>query len=499
MKEENKSEKIFHRARGKTTMVVAIIIVFLMLAIQFTSDISYVTTSSANSNILNQNPQMNGDSQSSLSTYRGHACYVPQLICSFALSNKESYFLHGYSMNKSLYIPTNHNMLVMGYEYTYGDLICNEIIAVLTPQGHEKNIVTFDGICGYPINGSKYNRSMADPYISSAIFDKFNKNIYISVPLFSNVSIFNLTTCNITGSIPVGNDPVNITVDQQTGYIYVINRYSNNLSVINPYTEKVVTSINVGISPDASIYDPYNQYLYVANSGSDSISVINTTYNSVTGTINVGSYPTDMLLDPQNQMIYVNNQKSACISVIETQYNSVEKIINLPEPLFKTNENMVYYEKTGSIYAGEDTANITVINTSRNEISRNIVTENSYYLQVFGNLTIDAYNNSLIETPEYGSCWSAVNLTTNSLGGYMWFKGATSSRLSINNPFSKSEFFISVNGNNVQVYTFNITNSITITPPDLYPLIIFVSIVLLAVTIIWRIKVRRSQYKEYIP
>ena len=489
-------------------MILSVILVILMVTIEFNNTNQSFVSNISISNQFNPISHETSNPKSFLSTSVNRYFYKPNLISSFSFPNNFPYIYC--TLNKSLYVPMNHDMLIMGampfldpniYSYKTGCATWNDTIVVLTPQGHEKKIVTFNNVGSDFIDSSQniLGFCIPCPYISSAVFDQSNKNIYISVPLFSNVSIFNFTTCNITGSIPVGNDPVNITVDQQTGYIYVINRYSNNLSVINPYTEKVVTSINVGISPDASIYDPYNQYLYVANSGSDSISVINTTYNSVAGTINVGSDPTDMLLDPQNQMIYVDNQKSACISVIETQYNSVEKIINLPEPLFKTNENMVYYEKTGSIYAGEDTANITVINTSRNEISRNIVTENSYYLQVFGNLTIDAYNNSLIETPEYGSCWSAVNLTTNSLGGYMWFKGATSSRLSINNPFSKSEFFISVNGNNVQVYTFNITNSITITPPDLYPLIIFVSIVLLAVAIIWRIKVRRSQYKEYIP
>ena len=496
MKGQKKSEKIFHRARRKTTMVVAIIIVFLMLAIQLTTDISYLNTSSANSNILNQNPQMNGDSQSSLSTYRGNACYIPQLISSFSFPNN---CLYPYvNLNKSLYVPTNHDMLIMGAvpwrslqfcSSLDGILGFNETIVVVTPQGHEKNIVTFDSLCGYAIK----------PYISSAIFDQINKNIYISIPAFSNISIFNLTTCNITGSIPVGNDPVNITIDQQTGYIYVINRYSNNVSVINPYTEKVVTSINVGISPDASIYDPYNQYLYVVNSGSDSISVINTTHNSVVGTINVGSDPTDMLFDPQNQMIYVNNQKAECISVIETQYNSVEKIINLPEPLFKTNENMVYYEKTGSIYAGEDTSNITVINTTKNEITDNIITDN-YFLR-WANLTIDPYNNSLIVFPIYDRN-AIVNLTTNSLEGYIstsMFNYNEFSSLFINNPFTEREYFIYSQGSGISVYTFNVTYLDIVKPIDFYPIIIFVSIALLAVVIVCRVQVRRSQYKEYIP
>ena len=496
MKGQKKSEKIFHRARRIMTMVVAIIFVFLMLAIQFTSDIAYVTTSSANSNLLNQNLQVNSNSQSSLNTYRGNACYVPQLISSFGLLG--CYFQ--FSMNKSLYIPTNHNMLIMGYDHVPGDLICNETIVVLTPQGHEKNCVRFDGICGYAIKGFPYNQSLPEPYISSAIFDPINKNVYISIPLFCNVSIFNLTTCNITGGIPVGNDPVNITVDQQTGYIYVINRYSNNVSVINPYTEKVITSINVGISPDASIYDPYNQYLYVVNSGSDSISVINTTYNSVVGTINVGSDPTDMLFDPQNQMIYVNNQKSACISVIETQYNSVEKIINLPEPLLKTNENMVYYEKTGSIYAGEDGSNITVINTTKNEITDNIITDN-YFWRLWANLTLDPYNNSLVVFPIYDRN-GIINLTTNSLEGYIStsiFNFNEGGSLLINNPFTEREYFIYQQSGGISVYTFNVTYLDIVKPIDFYSIIFYVSIALLAVVIIWRVQVRRSQYKEYIP
>lgn len=508
MKGQDNSRKIFHKAGRKTSMVVAIIFVFLMLAIQFTTVISSVTTSSVPSDILNQSAKSNSKVQSPSSTYFGKSCYMPQLISSFGFPNNCGF--QYYSLNRSLYIPMNHNMLIMGpvpfkdpkfYSYQNGCLGYNETIVVLTSQGHEKNIVTFDSVSAGSISCTQTGFGMSRPYISSAILDQINKNVYISIPVFSNVSIFNLTACNITGAISVGKDPVNITVDQQTGYIYVINRYSNNVSVINPYTEKVVASINVGISPDASIYDPYNQYLYVINSGSDSISVINTTYNSVTATMNVGSDPTDMLFDPQNHMIYVNNEKSGCISVIETQYNSVEKIINLPEPLFKTNENMVYYEKTGTIYAGEDTSNITVINTTNNKIADNIVNDNYFYPDFLGNLTLDSYNNSLIIYPIYDRN-GVVNLTTDSLEGFIsisMFNFNEFSSLFINNPFAEKEYFIYSHGSTISVYTFNVTYRNIVTPIDLYPIIIIVSIVLLAVVIIWRIQVRRSQYKEYIP
>ena len=185
--------------------------------------------------------------------------------------------------------------------------------------------------------------------------------------------------------------------------------------------------------------------------------------------------------------------------LIETQYNSVEKIINLPEPLFKTNENMVYYEKTGTIYAGEDTSNITVINTTNNKITDNIVTRGGYYSICSGNLTIDTYNNSLILFQKYG-CYPVINLTTNSLEGLIssMIINAPYS-LFISNPFAEREYLINSQGSNIRVYNFNVTNLNIVTPIDLYPIIIFVSIALLAVVIIWRIQVRRSQYKEYIP
>ena len=197
----------------------------------------------------------------------------------------------------------------------------------------------------------------------------------------------------------------------------------------------------------------------------------------------------------------MNNQKSACISVIETQYNSVEKIINLPEPLFKTNENMVYYEKTGSIYAGEDTSNITVINTTKNEITDNInlITENGF--DQWGNLTLDSYNNSLIIYPIYGRN-AIVNLTTNSLEGYIstsMFNYNEFSSLFINNLFTEREYFIYSQGSGISVYIFNVTYLDIVKPINFYPIIVYVSIALLAVVIVWRVLVRRSQYKEYIP
>ena len=487
-------------------MVVAIIFVFLMLSMQFNTVSSSEKGVSVNSKTVNQSSQSNSNTQSFLSYSNGLPFYNMNLISSFSVPTNLA-LTYPYGLNVSLYIPMNHDMVVMGtvpfldpniFPCNTGDATWNDTIVVLTPQGYEKNIVTFNTVGPHFITSSRnaLNFFIPCPYISSAAFDQFNKNIYISVPLFSNVSIFNFTTCNITGSIPVGKDPVNISVDQLTGYIYVINRDSNNVSVINPYTEKVVASINVGISPDAAIFDPYNRYLYVVNSGSDSISVINTTNDFVTATINVGSDPTDMIFDPQNHIIYVNNEKSDCISVIESQYNSVEKIINIPEPLTNTNKNMVYCEKTGSIYAGGDTSNITVINTTKNIITDKITTETPPFYHCIYNLTLDPYNNSLMTSQVYGGN-VVVNLTTNSREGFLWVQSMRND-LFINNPFSNREYLINSITNDISVYTFNITNTYIVTPLNLYPLIFFVSIVLLAVVIIWRIKVRNSQYKDYI-
>ncbi|MHB1492614.1 MAG: YncE family protein [Thermoplasmataceae archaeon] len=323
----------------------------------------------------------------------------------------------------------------------------------------------------------------------------------------STVSIFNSTTCSITGSIHVGSYPINITVDQKNGYVYVINENSSNISVIDPTTEKVISSINVGSSPESSIYDPINNLIYVTNEGSNNISVINPTSNHVIKSISVGNDPKQMLFIPQNNLIYVNYLHSTIISVINTTSKQIIKNIQMRSSIIATSSNMVYCEKTNSIYALESSCNITVISAVSNNIIKMFPFYNNFYDEHV-NISIDPSNNSIVVSGVCGRL-NMFNLSTNLCSGYIkgfqvsLYKGDWNpypSRFTfIYNPFSNIEFAVGFDPVGIiNVYTFNVTNPIVHVPPiNLLPIIVIITIVsLIAIVIIWRKSVA-MKYKEY--
>ncbi|MHB8360851.1 MAG: YncE family protein, partial [Thermoplasmataceae archaeon] len=419
-------------------------------------------------------------------------------------------------LNKTVYDPFNHDSLFMGISNFIGipidnyDLYYQNSIAVLSPTGNIDKFLNYNTIIATNISGYHGNEDfiyIPIIYISSAAVNQFNRNIYISTPVLSTVSIFNSTTCSITGSIHVGSYPISITVDQKNGYVYVINKNSSNISVIDPTTEKVISSINVGSSPESSIYDPINNLIYVTNEGSNNISVINPTSNHVIKSIGVGNDPKQMLFIPQNNLIYVNYLNSTIISVINTTSNQIIKNIQMQSSIPSPSSNMVYCEKTKSIYTLDSLNNISVISTSSNNIVKSI------FFKGFAYLNLDPSNITIVLSTRWGGYLEMFNLSTYSCSGYISDMNRHLYKSSFNiinshfaftyNSYSNTEFALAVlgvtNSNGIiNIYTFNVTNPTTYQAPiNLFPIIVVISIVsLIAIVIIWRKSVA-MKYKEY--
>ncbi|MFZ0513844.1 MAG: hypothetical protein WAM14_19715, partial [Candidatus Nitrosopolaris sp.] len=65
-----------------------------------------------------------------------------------------------------------------------------------------------------------------------------------------------------------------------TSMIYVAN-YDNTVSVINSITNRVITSIPVGVNPIGVSVNPLTNMIYVANHSDNTVSVINGTTNRI--------------------------------------------------------------------------------------------------------------------------------------------------------------------------------------------------------------------------
>jgi YVTN family beta-propeller protein len=120
--------------------------------------------------------------------------------------------------------------------------------------------------------------------------------------------------------VPVWNDPTQMSLDTQNGYLYVTNfggvlLGGNTASVINGTTDSVLATLPVGDDPIASVFDPADGFDYVLNYGATmNLSVLQGT--TVHGSIPVGASPSSGLYDPSNGDVYISNSKSGNVSLV---------------------------------------------------------------------------------------------------------------------------------------------------------------------------------------
>ena len=377
--------------------------------------------------------------------------------------------------------------------------VWGDSISVISPHGLLLKFIPFN----VNLNYSQFQNRYSD---ISAAFDQTTGNVYMASSHFSNLSVFNSTTCLVTDTIPIGNHPVNITVDQKNGYLYVVNSNSNNISVIDPFSMKVITSISVGSDPTNAIYVPANGMIYVTNGGSNNISVIDPKINKVSSSIQTGSDPKQMIL--VNNDIYLNNQNSGAISIINTTDNSIVKNIKLPFDVCNSPTAITYDQESNSIYLlgspGIYDVNVSIISTNSQSILTTIeLARNNAIIFVALNMTIDISNNSLIINDPYAD-FIAINLSSNSVSYFSydqsvphlhnWQSG--SCNVFMYNPHSQKEFGIQETNGIALIFSISIKN--TIIPYHLSKISIFIIAVIgIAVIIIFWRRHENKKYKDY--
>lgn len=134
-------------------------------------------------------------------------------------------------------------------------------------------------------------------------------------------------------SIPVGDGPIDIAINNNTNTLYVLNQNSNNITVLDSLTYSVITTIPVGTNPSGITFNKLTNKIYVSNTGNNSVSIIDTTSNSVVKTIIllVNSGPTDILANPISNRIYVANYIGNSISIIDGSTDTIISTLSVPE------------------------------------------------------------------------------------------------------------------------------------------------------------------------
>ncbi len=113
--------------------------------------------------------------------------------------------------------------------------------------------------------------------------------------------------------IPVGGEPLAITLDSSNGDLYVADSSTNNVSVIDGSSNTVATSITVGNYPDGIDYDAADGDVYVANYGSANVSVISGSSNKVLTSLSGMEDPAGVTYDDEDGDIYVAGHSNVTI------------------------------------------------------------------------------------------------------------------------------------------------------------------------------------------
>lgn len=159
---------------------------------------------------------------------------------------------------------------------------------------------------------------------SPSYFAKVDENrLYITNLTGNHVSIFNLNSRTITGSITVGNNPEGIAVSNGKAYV-AINGFGsdNKVAVIDIATDTLIETITVHDNPRQIIRDNGGKLwvLSTGNFGFDEnfnynpdletfgeIHIIDPITDTVTDVIEVGGHPSRMTFNRPSRLAYVLN------------------------------------------------------------------------------------------------------------------------------------------------------------------------------------------------
>jgi DNA-binding beta-propeller fold protein YncE len=129
------------------------------------------------------------------------------------------------------------------------------------------------------------------------------------------VSVLDLNTLSFIEGIPVGDNPLAVTIDPGGTFAYVANYYDGTVSTIDidpesPDYNKVVDVLSVGVGPTDVAVTPDGDRILVANSASGELSVLDAdplsdTYRSVVATVRTTSGARTVAVTPDGAEFYV--------------------------------------------------------------------------------------------------------------------------------------------------------------------------------------------------
>lgn len=146
------------------------------------------------------------------------------------------------------------------------------------------------------------------------------------------VGVVNLSSFKETAEVPVGNNPVALSLNQAYSEIYCVNQADNTVTIISTKDNSVLATVPVGGSPVAAITSTNTDFTFVINQGDGTVSQVDPAYLDVNKTLTVGTSPSAAVYNPALRKLFVANTGSNSVSIIDadTQSTTYQTVVTVP-------------------------------------------------------------------------------------------------------------------------------------------------------------------------
>ncbi len=163
-------------------------------------------------------------------------------------------------------------------------------------------------ISQHPLGGEGY----------TCLLSPDRKTLYATCWGCDKVVIFDTGKQEISGSVPVGDNPNDMCITKNGRYLFVANANDNNVSVIDTRQSRVIETLNAALYPDALTgsttngvgLSKDNRTLYIANADNNCLAVFDVSVpgkSTPEGFIPTGWYPTSVRV-AKNKILVTNGK-----------------------------------------------------------------------------------------------------------------------------------------------------------------------------------------------
>jgi DNA-binding beta-propeller fold protein YncE len=144
--------------------------------------------------------------------------------------------------------------------------------------------------------------------------DSQMKRLYVTRG--TRVSVINIDSGKEEGEIPNTNGVHGVALAQDLGKGFTSNGASNNLTIFDLKTLKILGTVPTGKKPDAIVYQPFSKKVVAFNGKSNNATVVGAADGKVSATIDLGGKPEFAAADTSGK-IFVNLEDKNAIAAID--------------------------------------------------------------------------------------------------------------------------------------------------------------------------------------